>query len=317
MGFFDGAVGAVGGLIGGIANLFGQSKAQKQNNRFIAEQNQKNMDFQIDMFNRTNAYNSPAQQMARFKEAGLNPHLIYGQGSSGNASPAPLPAQQVQEAYKPDFSFLGDSAMSAQQNYIAQRNLKLAEKTNEASVANQNADTANKLVQNANIMADTANKMTDNRQKEALMSGVMQLQQLAIASSTQGIQKVDKDMQLIDSQLKTMEIGRNLTNAQINKISYEISNIVSQIKLRQIQGHSIDLKSIEQGFINQIRANGGNPNDPAWMHLLLDTLSPVIKPLQSGTKSLLKSASDGTLLKDVGRNVSSSILETVLSPFIK
>lgn len=31
-------------------------------------------------------YNTPANQMARFKAAGLNPNLIYGQGNSGNAS---------------------------------------------------------------------------------------------------------------------------------------------------------------------------------------------------------------------------------------
>lgn len=40
----------------------------------------------IDAFNREAAYNSPAAQMARFKEAGLNPNLIYGQGNSGNVS---------------------------------------------------------------------------------------------------------------------------------------------------------------------------------------------------------------------------------------
>ena len=34
---------------------------------------------------RQNAYNSPVQQMARYKEAGLNPNMIYGSGgSAGN-----------------------------------------------------------------------------------------------------------------------------------------------------------------------------------------------------------------------------------------
>jgi hypothetical protein len=37
-------------------------------------------------------YNSPKNQMARFKEAGMNPNLVFGQGTvaqAGNASPAP------------------------------------------------------------------------------------------------------------------------------------------------------------------------------------------------------------------------------------
>ena len=38
---------------------------------------------------RMNEYNSPKNQMKRFQEAGLNPHLIYGQGTAGNASSAP------------------------------------------------------------------------------------------------------------------------------------------------------------------------------------------------------------------------------------
>lgn len=35
----------------------------------------------------TNAYNTPEAQMARYMKAGLNPNLIYSQGSSGNMTP--------------------------------------------------------------------------------------------------------------------------------------------------------------------------------------------------------------------------------------
>lgn len=37
---------------------------------------------QINMWNMTNDYNSPASQMARYKAAGLNPNLIYGQSNT-------------------------------------------------------------------------------------------------------------------------------------------------------------------------------------------------------------------------------------------
>lgn len=43
----------------------------------------------MDMWNVQNQYNSPEAQMQRFMDAGLNPHLIYGQGNSGNASAPP------------------------------------------------------------------------------------------------------------------------------------------------------------------------------------------------------------------------------------
>ena len=46
---------------------------------------QKTNDFNLEMWNRMNKYNSPKAQMQRFKEAGLNPNLIYGMGTHGNA----------------------------------------------------------------------------------------------------------------------------------------------------------------------------------------------------------------------------------------
>lgn len=41
---------------------------------------------QMEMWDKQNAYNSPEAQMARFSKAGLNPNLIYGQGSPGNTA---------------------------------------------------------------------------------------------------------------------------------------------------------------------------------------------------------------------------------------
>nr|QJB20890.1 MAG: DNA pilot protein [Microvirus sp.] len=40
----------------------------------------------LKMWNLQNAYNSPAQQMQRLKDAGLNPNLVYGNGAVGNTA---------------------------------------------------------------------------------------------------------------------------------------------------------------------------------------------------------------------------------------
>jgi len=57
--------------------------------------NKKNRKWQEKMWHMNNEYNKPIMQMQRFKEAGLNPHLIYGQGNSGNSSMASLPQQET------------------------------------------------------------------------------------------------------------------------------------------------------------------------------------------------------------------------------
>lgn len=95
------------GLIGG---LFGNHQQKKQN-KFIQEQQERNNQFareqaakqfeydqlaaskqnqyNVEAWNMQNAYNTPAAQMQRYTDAGLNPNLMYSQGSSGNSSSAP------------------------------------------------------------------------------------------------------------------------------------------------------------------------------------------------------------------------------------
>ena len=71
-------------------NMGGSILSTILNNKQIQKTNEENKKFSLDMYNmnrrdaladwnRTNEYNSPAAQMQRFKDAGLSPHLIYGQ----------------------------------------------------------------------------------------------------------------------------------------------------------------------------------------------------------------------------------------------
>lgn len=55
------------------------------------EVNQTDKQYERDIEQRdySNWYNSPENQMKRFEEAGLNPNLIYGQGTAGNQSGTP------------------------------------------------------------------------------------------------------------------------------------------------------------------------------------------------------------------------------------
>lgn len=43
---------------------------------------------------KTNEYNSPKNQVSRMREAGLNPALMYGSGSSGGGTAAPAPTSE-------------------------------------------------------------------------------------------------------------------------------------------------------------------------------------------------------------------------------
>lgn len=73
--------------IGGqhMANQANEGLAERQAS-WNLEQQQNQQRYDRRMWDLSNQYNSPLEQMARFKQAGLNPHLIYGKGTAGNTT---------------------------------------------------------------------------------------------------------------------------------------------------------------------------------------------------------------------------------------
>lgn len=77
----SGGIGLLGSAISGRASANAQAQANRQNLALAREQ----MAWQENMWQKENDYNSPAAQMKRIQEAGLNPALMYSQGNVGNA----------------------------------------------------------------------------------------------------------------------------------------------------------------------------------------------------------------------------------------
>lgn len=130
---------------------------------FANAQNKRMMRFQREMYDRQrqdalsdwdrqNLYNSPSEQMRRLQEAGLNPNLMYGQGSTGESSATPRQATAHGNAGTalPDTGALGQVALNAMQMRQIQSN-----------IARTDAETAS-------IEARTYTQEFDNRVKDAL-----------------------------------------------------------------------------------------------------------------------------------------------------
>lgn len=118
--------------------------------------NLQNRQFAMDMYNlqrrdtiadwdRTNQYNSPAAQMQRFKDAGLSPHLIYGQMT--NAPAIKTPDAPKHENIVPQVPNIGQAADLAIRQYfdtksrqadinLTQQNIENAKATKEFTEAN-------------------------------------------------------------------------------------------------------------------------------------------------------------------------------------
>lgn len=86
----------IGGFVNSIANYqdtMAQARQSRENAimqyHIQSKLNEDAYKRNLEMWHMQNMYNSPAEQMKRFGEAGLNPHLIYGQGTPGNAQAPP------------------------------------------------------------------------------------------------------------------------------------------------------------------------------------------------------------------------------------
>lgn len=81
-----GALSAIASTFAAVKSVNSQKEINEQNIDFQKEVNEQNINNQWAMWNETNKYNSPQEQMLRYAEAGLNPHLIYGQSNTTNAA---------------------------------------------------------------------------------------------------------------------------------------------------------------------------------------------------------------------------------------
>lgn len=84
----------IGNAVGGIAGSVIQNRGQRK----LANDAQA---YELDMWNRSNEYNSPEAQMARLKQAGLNPNLVYGSGNVSGQSSSPAPKAHVPNYQSP------------------------------------------------------------------------------------------------------------------------------------------------------------------------------------------------------------------------
>lgn len=104
-----------------------------------------------------NEYNSPESQQARFKAAGLNPNLMYGQGDHGNAKT--LPQYQAPTA---DYNNVASPDLSPEQSMSQIQQLM----NNSMAAMGQYMDVKTKARNLDLLDANTLNKDWDTNQKQ-------------------------------------------------------------------------------------------------------------------------------------------------------
>lgn len=108
----------VAGAVGSYLSNRRAAKTARRNTDRTIQANREMAEYayskDLEMWERQNMYNRPSAQMERFKDAGLNPNLIYGQGTPGQAAQMPqYNAPDQQYNYAPvanPMQFIGEFA---------------------------------------------------------------------------------------------------------------------------------------------------------------------------------------------------------------
>lgn len=262
------------------------------NNRAQRKWNEKMYDRQradaLADWNMQNAYNAPSAQMARFKEAGLNPNLIYGQSNEGATVRSTEPKSWQPDAPQFDASSVLGAYYDTQ---LKQQQIDTLEK--QKTIMDEEA-----RLKNAQTLATLLNVQTgtfDLNQKKELSQFVMEAARLnnnkltadiqntqtntqATAEATRRMNELQpKTIEKITEEIKAIKTNRSFTEKQKEEITERINNMIIEGKLK-----AWELKQREAGI---------NPNSPAWdrkLGELLETLIPT-----GSTKSTMEQFKEG------------------------
>lgn len=205
-------LGAVGNLAGGAIGAHNSLKMLEYQNQYNREMADLQWQRYQDAWNKENAYNSPAQQVQRLKEAGLNPALMYGSGSASVGNSSHLPSPPSVSSERVDLGDYGVSAagQSLMQGLLASsqidKNLAEAQQVRQNTV---NLNTANEL-QELQIIAQGYSN-AKSREEAQVWSDVMRSRLANLDSSTI---KNRADAEYVDQQRFQFEALRPLVLQQ-------------------------------------------------------------------------------------------------------
>lgn len=236
-------IGAIAGMVGQLGGQLisnaGTARQNRKNRAFQADENQKGRDFAQSMFDQTNAFNlmtsDPSFQMKRWKDAGLNPWLMYGnpQEVKANAtSPSgvsALPAGENSSKYD-----LG-SVVKDFYNLMATK----------AQIKNIEADTAKKDAEAGVASATQSSVVQDVNQKAQLFGGQLDLQ-------TGNVQLLKTQNQKAVEEVQNLATQRGLTTAQTQNIKQETANKIVEAENLRKEGKLKDAQRIEKEIGNRI-----------------------------------------------------------------
>ncbi len=234
------AIDAVGGIFG---NLFNANQARKAEARQFQMQKDL-MSYQNDM-NRQNwqevaEYNSPANQMKRLQEAGLNPNLVYGNGADATASSIPGVSGASAHSNIPQWNDISVSQPLAQyaqtQNLIKQNNLIGAQTDYTRQKATNeflNSIGINKKNQILGYQSDYYGRTLDGRVLGIELDNILKNKESEYKDKL--IEESSSRIALNSANIGLIEQKTALTQEQARKVNFEIEFLIQKTLMQNAE----------------------------------------------------------------------------------
>lgn len=183
-------------LVGGLLTNSAQGKQDHKARKWQEHMYQVTRQDSLTDWHMQNAYNSPAAQMQRLKEAGLNPNLVYGNGADATAGQAPRSADSGHwSPSQRDFSFIGSGASSGLSAYFDSQ-IKQAQIDNLATQKTvMEQDALLKAAQTVGTLAGAGLTDVSRKQKSFDLQLAEELKQTTVDAARLGVTKQQADIQ--------------------------------------------------------------------------------------------------------------------------
>ena len=237
-----------------------------------------------------NQFNSPAAQMQRLKDAGLNPNLVYGNGADAQSGPVRSVDTRtvVPQAQSFDLGSIMGSYFDTQIKQAQVDALKAkttVDETRSALIAQQSA---------ATLLGIRRGELKYKQDQELYDISVEfakeRLKNLAQDTKNKGqvFRKLEADITFtIDQNTRNWQLQKPRVAQAAQEVLLTIArknnvNVSTDLLNKQIQIAEQELRAKTKQA--EIWERGQNPNDPARQRLLLELIEKVVTKFENGKK---------------------------------
>lgn len=295
----------MGGIASGAFTLF----RDWRNRKFQEKQNEKDRLFQKDMYawshkdavddwTKQNEYNSPVQQMQRLKEAGLNPHLVYGNGADATAGPVragaasggsmPAPKMEGNPVADAIGTYQSLSMTDAQEASI-RANISLAEKEGLLKDANT-----------AKVLQDTSRSKFDLEQAMEVRQDVVRkmrldadLAEVNVEAGRQsiGIALRKDEREALANAVNVEATVQSILESKLRQARLALENAKVPVEIEKLRADIDQLRTMTQNaktegrirlIDEKLREQGLSPSDPVYVRALWILMQTPISDVVTG-----------------------------------